>query len=173
MVFYRFNHLSQTLKSTSAGVFSVSVAKTAAGAPKYVYKPFLMAPTATAETTVAHQSSGHGHHDPGHYVSKQFDGWENWKSWKDVPDDRIPKSSWRDPDNPIYSHPRYIKYRKQCLFVQRPCGLPIYLREGRNDYIRYYGIVTVIIVLCILQCYDYYDLIYKKYYPDSNLFYFF
>jgi hypothetical protein len=174
MVLYRFNHLSQTLKSTSAGLFNVSLSQTASGTPKYVYKPMLYAPR-SAVNVVSNQSSDHGHgqaHDPGYYVSTKFKGWENWKTWKDVPDELIPKSSWRDPDNPIYAHPTYIKFRKQQLFYQRPCGLPVYLRSTGDRYMYYFCVIGVICCLA-RSYYDMYQIIYKDVYPDSNLFYFF
>ena len=174
MVLYRFNHLSQSLKATSAGLFSVSVANTSAGAPKYVYKPFLIVPRSTT-AVVAKQSSDHGHGDsypPGGYISKKFDGWEKWKTWRDVPDHLIPTSSWRDPDNPIYAHPKYIKMRKMQLFWQRPCDLPVYLRSTADRYLYY--LVLVLVIGCLLNAwYGQYLIIYKKYYPDHNLFYFF
>lgn len=181
MVLYRFNHLSQTLKATSAGLFSVSLANTAAGAPKYVYKPFLVVPRTT---TVAVANSTHDHHDPGYhgpygegspkgnYMSIKFEGWEKWKSWKDVPDHLIPTSSWRDPDNPIYAHPKYVKMRKQQLFAQRPCGLPVYLRTTEDRYLYY--VIVVMVAICLLNAwYNQYTIIYKTPYPDHNLFYFF
>ena len=173
MVFYRFNHLSQSLKAGSTGCLAVSLPKSVTGAPRYVYKPLLAAPRTTTELAALQSSDHGGHHDPGHYISKKFDGWEKWKSWKDVPDHLIPRTSWRDPDNPVYAHPQFVKMRKQQLFMQRPCDLPIYLRNGDRD--RYlYAVIVVLVATCFLiNMKMHYENIYKKYYPDSNLFYFF
>ena len=177
MVFYRFNALTQALKATPAGLFAVSVSKTASGAPKYVYKPLLSAPRTTAQVKSLLSSDshghGHGHDDPGYYVSTKFKGWENWKSWRDVPDDLIPKTSWRDPDNPVYSHPTFIANRKKQIWFQRPCGLPVYLRDGDKDRYMFAVIVLLTAYGVLWGLYEHYNNIYKKYYPDSNLFYFF
>ena len=197
MVFYRFNHLTQSLKATPAGLFTVTVGKTASGAPKYVYKPLLTVPTqssglfpilkkslssstptqASATTTVSHTEAHDASHDHGHhhgpYISPKFKGWENWKTWRDVPDELIPKTSWRDPDNPIYSSQKFINLRKKQIFYQRPCDLPLYLRGGPASYVNYYFIVVTTWFFVFFSLYVHYEMIYKDFYPDSNLFYFF
>jgi hypothetical protein len=185
MVFYRFNSLSQGLKATSAGLFNVTVTQTANGAPKYVYKPMLTAvpkapSLALTAASSSHASHGHGHghgqssysYDP-HYCPKGWENWREWKSWKDVPDSLIPTTSKRDPDNTVYSNPAYINMRKKMIWYQRPVGLPVYLLNGWKDKVLIYFMWTATILSCLYVSYLHYQEIYKKYYPDSNLFYFF
>lgn len=197
MVFYRFNQLTQSLKATPAGLFTVTVGKTASGAPKYVYKPMLTVPVessglfnitkslssssttqSSATTTVSHAEShdashGHGDHHHGPYISPIFNGWEKWRTWRDVPDSLIPTTSWRDPDNPVYQSQKFINLRKKQIFYQRPCGLPLHLKGGPASYLNYYMIVIVTWVNVAICAYFQYEMCYKEYYPDSNLFYFF
>jgi len=174
MVFYRFNSLNQTLKATSAGIFSVSVAKTASGAPKYVYKPILSS-TAPAVTAVA-SSSSHSHdHGPErvygfHLTPEQWKGWENWNTYKDVPDHLVRTSSQRDPNNPVYSNPTYIRLRKKQIFYSRPSDLPVYLLGGQRDKINHALIWFCVMFFAGCGLKLQYENIYKKYYPDSNLF---
>lgn len=169
MVFYRFSSLNGTLKATSAGLFSVTVGKGASGTPKYVYKPLLNAASKPMALAAVASSSSHSHV----HVPKGWEGYKEWKSWKDVPDTLIPTSSKRDPENPVYSNPKYIAFRKKQIYFSRPVDLPVYLLGGDKDKFWIYFMWTAT-GLCLLNAfYEQYKSIYKKYYPDSNLFIFF
>lgn len=172
MVFYRFNQLAQSLKVTARQVLVITPGVSKSGAPRFVYKPILNlenAPSVSGASVAASSTSSHGHHVT---IPKAWAGCENWKSWKDVPDDWIPKTSKRDPDNMIYSDPRYIKLRKKQVWAQRPTAAdtPVYLLNGTPDKIMFYGLVASTFFFLLYAFYKHYLNIYKKYYPDSNLF---
>ena len=63
-----------------------------------------------------------------------------YERWQDVPDHLIPTTSKRDPDNEIYSHPNYIKYRKNQIFFQQDDGVPIYFKRGLRSKILFYSL---------------------------------
>lgn len=177
MVFYRFNSLSQGLKATSAGLFNVTVCKSGgAGGAKYVYKPILSAVPKTPSALSVATSSSHSHSsfsfDP-HYVPKGWENYKDWKTWKDVPDSLIPMNSKRDPENAIYSNQTYINLRKKQIFFRRPVDLPVYLLAGQSDVYKMWFMWSATILTVLYISYEHYKEIYKKYYPESNLFYFF
>lgn len=189
MVLYRFCQLSQSLKFTPAGTFLVSSVPKANGGVKHVYKPILTAPpppiasapshAASSASAHGHAEHGHGHghghdHDHGHRkFPESWKGWENWKSWKDVPDHLVPTYSLRDPNNAVYSDPRYIAIKKKQIWAQTRMDLPSYLMFGTRDKVVLGLLYTAIAIVAANTFYDYYLDIYKQYYPDSNLFYFF
>ena len=180
MVLYRFCQLSQSLKFTSAGTFVVSSVQKTNGAVKHVYKPILTAPPppiASAPSHSASSASAHGHseHDHGHHkkVPKGWEGCENWKSWKDVPDSLVPTYSLRDPNNTVYSDPRYIALKKKQIWAQSRMDVPSYLLFGTRDKAALIALYVIMAALAGKTFYEYYLDIYKQYYPDSNLFFFF
>lgn len=187
-MFYRFCPLNQSLRFTSAGAFSVASVPKPNGGVKHVYKPILTAPPATVAASAlsssassghsahGHDAHGHGHGDHGHHgpnIPKSWEGWENWKSWKDIPDHLVPKHSLRDPDNSIYQKQRYINFRKQQMWARVYGNKPVYLMFGLRDKLL---LSFFYLFLALAGCkvfYMYYIEIYKQYYPDSNLFFFF
>ena len=128
--------------------------------PRLAYRPLLASNKFPLVTSTA---SSHG---PFTKAPPGCEGWENWKSWKDVPDYLIATSSKRDPNNPIYSNPQYIKLRKQQIWMQLPNGVPVWLRMGTRDYVMYYGIIAGLSFCFCVTGYAMYGEIYKKFYPD-------
>ena len=174
MVFYRFNQLAQSLRVTPRQVLAVTKTTSESGAPRFVYKPLLTIQNvpATSGGAIAPSSSSSHHHIE---IPKAWAGSENWTSWKDVPDEWIPTTSKRDPDNLIYAEPRYIALRKKQVFAQRPSArdTPVYLLNGTPDKIGFWFLVIATGLGLSWSFYEHYKNIYKKYYPDSNLFFFF
>ena len=81
-----------------------------------------------------------------------------FKTWKDVPDSMVPTTSARDPGNPLYRHPRWIKLKKQQIWAQQ-INRPVYLLFTRDKYL----LGGMIITMVILQVYLYY-LVFKEEY---------
>jgi hypothetical protein len=98
----------------------------------------------------------------GHSASSEA---PKYKRWQDVPDSLIPKTSKRDPENPIYSHPRYINYRKKQIFYQQEDGIPVYLKNGPTDYILYYGLW---IVSASIFVYSFSWIVQNQFYPKKK-----
>jgi len=163
MVYYRFNAMTQGLKSVSGGALS-AWGQTGKVAPRFVYKPILSADNAPQATSIALSSSEHGHgHEPA--VPKGWENWRQWKNWKDVPDNLIPKTSPRDPDNLVYADQRYIDLRKQQIWHQIPDGKLVW-QKMPLDAAFYYGIIVLLAISLSMAFYEHYKLIYKKFYPD-------
>lgn len=174
MASYRFSQMAQALRSSPLQVVKKIPTITSSGAPTFQYKPILAAENLVASTTVvSSMSSGHGHlPEPMRGTAKGWAGSENWKSWKDVPDEWIPKTSKIDPENPIYADPKYIKIRKKQVWAQRPGAqdIPVYLMFGQIDKIQVLAFTLALSAVLLWSLYMHYQNIYKKYYPDSNLF---
>lgn len=61
-----------------------------------------------------------------------------YTSIHDIPDELVPTTSWRDPDNPVYRTRRFVNLRKkQILYAQDPHA-PSYLKTKENRYLYYF-----------------------------------
>lgn len=147
------------------------------GAPTYQYKPILSLENVTQITATSAMSSGGHGHAPEVYrgTAKGWEGIEKCKTWKDIPDEWVPKTSKIDPDNPIYADAKYIKIRKKQIWAQRPGAqdIPVYLMFGDIDKYQVIAFTVVLIGAILYSLSMHYKNIYKKYYPDHNLFFFF
>lgn len=152
--------MSQCLKGSAGQVLS-AYGQAGRTAPRFVYQPILSKENAPKTTSIA-LSSSHTEHVK---VPKGWEGWQSWKSWKDVPDSLIPKTSPRDPDNLIYSHPTYINLRKQQIWFQIPDGKLVWQKMPMDMYLYYFVICTLMFTIS-WSAYLHYQEIYKKYYPD-------
>lgn len=76
-----------------------------------------------------------------------------FKTWKDVPDSMVPIPT-RDPDNPIYRSPNWMRLKKKQIWASQ-INRPVYLLFDIDKYI----IGALLIAMCIIQGYLYYDFI--------------
>lgn len=174
MAGYRFSQMAQALRSSPLQVLKKTPTISSTGAPTYSYKPILSVENmAQVTSSVSALSSGHGHL-PEVYrgTAKGWEGIEKCKTWKDIPDEWVPKTSKIDPENPIYADAKYIKIRKKQIWAQRPGAqdIPVYLMFGQIDKIQVIAFTIALACMILWSLSMHYQNIYKKYYPDSNLF---
>ncbi|KAI1284882.1 hypothetical protein HDE_12454 [Halotydeus destructor] len=163
MVIYRYSVVAQCLKNTSQAL-AIAGPGGRSVAPRFVYRPILSDAPALVTSSASQMSGGHGIVDHSHLkVPKEWEGWQNWKSPADVPDHLVKMTSERDPNNAIYSHPDYIKHRKEQIFFQIPDGKPVWLKYKR-DYVMLAVVVAAMAINGALISYDLYWEIYGKYY---------
>jgi hypothetical protein len=146
-MYYKYCTMSNALRpACRQGLALLTGQGAGSGAtPRFVYKPIL-SPDSPLAGSVA-MSSGHGHE----HLPKAFEGWQNWKTWQDVPDKLVAKKSSLDPNNPVYSDPKYIKIRKMQYFMQKPDGLLIHRKMGASDAILIYttgALISIVLGFC-------------------------
>ncbi|KAF7488524.1 hypothetical protein SSS_05118 [Sarcoptes scabiei] len=76
---------------------------------------------------------------------------KGYKSWKEIPDSELPKSP--DPTNPLYDTPGYKRIQKKRIWYEMNPDVPVYLREGLIDQIRFRLYYTLLILLTVTQLY--------------------
>lgn len=165
--------MAQVMRSSPLQVLKKTPSITSTGAPAFEYKPILSLENLTQSTSISPMSSGHGHAvEVYRGTPKGWEGIEKCKTWKDIPDEWIPKWSAIDPDNPMYNDAKYIKIRKKQVWAQRPGAqdIPVYLMFGNIDKYQVIAFSIALFATILWSIYMHYQNIYKKYYPDSNLF---
>lgn len=84
----------------------------------------------------------------GHGASKPT----RWHTIDEIPDEMVPQSSLRDPENPLYRTRRWVNFKKKQILFQQRDGVSDYMRT-RMARFSYYGLWASTIGCCVFNIY--------------------
>jgi phosphatidate phosphatase APP1 len=71
----------------------------------------------------------------GHEVLKPT----KYRTIHDIPDELIPRTSKRDPENMMYQTRRWVNFKKKQILFQQQDGVPNYLRTPASKAMFYFA----------------------------------